>query len=62
MHVLIIDVNYSVKTHIFNGYWPFNPTNNQSQRQFFESQLSIKNNTTFKLVFEHYNFYNTYIK
>ena len=41
MHIVIIDVCDSNKTRIINVYRPFNPPNNRSQSEYFESQLNL---------------------
>ena len=47
MHIMIIDINDKRETRVINMYRPFTPPNDQTQKQFFDSQLLIlKNNIT----------------
>ena len=40
IHVMIIDLNDQLNTRIINLYRTFNPQNGQTQKQFFEAQIS----------------------
>ena len=44
---MIIDINDTQKTCIMKVYRPFNPQNDQTQKDFFDTQLAlIQNNVT----------------
>ena len=41
MHVMIIDINDAQKMRIIYVYQPFNPQNDQTQKDFFDTQLAL---------------------